>query len=69
MRLKELPDEPRYLLGYLVEVRPCGFGVLVQRNPLLDTGNRGKRKGDRFNLQPQQLFDKLASNTRSKQHA
>jgi len=68
VRFKKLPNETRNLLGYLVEVRACGFGILVQSNPLLDPSNCGESKGDRFNLQPQQFLDKLSGNAGAKQH-
>jgi hypothetical protein len=50
MRFKELPNEPRNLLGYFVKVRARSFGILVQSNTLLNTCNGSERKGDGFHI-------------------
>jgi hypothetical protein len=50
VRFKKLPDEPRNLFGYFVEVRACSLGIFVQRNALLDTSNCGESEGNWFNF-------------------
>ena len=69
MGIKKFTDVTRNLHCDVGDIFGSRFAILVKRYGLFNSGDSGKGGCERINLQPQDFFDKLASNPWPEQNA